>query len=210
MFEGLDVFRGVVQCYPLGQHCEINWSAWTVVVACAALWIASGTMVVTAMSAGAVFWLGMQANAVAQATHDVAREDREREAQFLLSFLHAEVTEARATVQAWILHTGPLFLQHFVRANPAVRASLMEDVNGLNMQMTRQRLDRLHVLDRPTGLALARVISVLDMIKLAKVPMMRLPNNADASENVAGIHGRISSLHDDLVMLQNACSQAIQ
>ncbi|MBB3759251.1 hypothetical protein [Xanthomonas arboricola] len=209
MFEGLDIFRGVFQCYPLGQNCEVNWSAWTVVVACAALWIASGTMVVTAMSAGAVFWLGMQANAVAQAAHDVAREDREREAQFLLSFLHAEVTEARATMHAWMLHKGPLFLQLFARASPATRTFLMEEVNGLNMQMTRQRLDRLHVLDRPAGLALARIISALDMIKLAKVPLMRMPNDADASEMVAGIHGRISSLHDDLVELQNACNQAI-
>jgi len=199
---------GVTQCWWLSKTCEVNWGAWAVVVAVAALWIAVYTAVVTAASAAAVFWLGFKANAVANATYDIERQSRQREGHFLLIYLRGEILVARATVTGWLRVMGGSLGGMYFTFKEAERRALFSSLIELELPLARERFERLHVLDPGVGDALARALGMLGVLKVSYKPILRMEDGPDAQESLDGLIHRHRELLADLEKVEAAARAA--
>ena len=210
----MDWWLGFNQCWPMGETCGIDWDAWALVVAGGTLLIAWLGVLVTATSAVAVFWLGRQANAVAQASHsiatvsqEVARAERQREAHFILAYLYSEVLDTYSSIEGW-LEQADVVEQHFLRMSDYDRNLILDGLGPLTMPQTEAIFGRLHVIDEDVGLRLARALGTMKILRLAREPMLRLGDDDEGRERVPAMIRYVRSLGADLRVVHDAGMQA--
>lgn len=204
------LWNGISPCMELGVgECVVWWDAWGVVVATIAAVIAAIGLIVTAASALAVFWLGKQANAIANSAHEVAAASRYREGQFILVYLYSEILDAHSSVEAWLTHVERV-RNVFLILNNQQREDVLRIVYDVAMPKAEEIFDRLHVLEPEVGKRLARVLGTVRLLKLAKGPLLRLENNAEGKERLDKMIGNIQDLARDINVVFQAATVAIR
>ncbi|KAG1272358.1 hypothetical protein G6F65_011762 [Rhizopus arrhizus] len=210
----MDWWLGFNQCWPMGETCAVDWGAWGLILAGGTLFNAWLGVLVTATSAVAVFWLGRQANAVAQASHgiatasqEVARAERQREAHFILAYLYSEVLDTYSSINGW-LEQADVVEQHFLRMSDHDRKQILDGLGPLTMPQTEAIFGRLHVIDEDVGLRLARALGTLKILRLAREPMLRLANDDEGRARVRAIITYVRSLSADLRVVHDAGMEA--
>lgn len=204
------LWKGISPCMEPGVgECVVWWDAWGVLVATIAAVIAAVGLIVTAASALAVFWLGKQANAIANSAHEVAAASQYREGQFILVYLYSEILDAHSSVEAWLTHVERV-REAFLVLNNQQREDVLRIVYDLVMPKAEEIFDRLHVLEPEIGKRLARVLGTVRLLKLAKGPMLRLKNDAEGKERLDKMIGNIQDLAMDIEVVFQAATVAIR
>ncbi len=202
----MDWWLGVNQCWPMGNNCAVDWDAWSFGTSFVALLIAWLSIMVTATSAVAVFWLGHQANAVAASTHDVANEDRLREGRFLLIYLHPELLEVHSSVVAW-LGNAEFLETHFLTLEHADRKKLLDPILSLKFPNAEERLSRLHVLEPGIGHCFARALGSVRFLKMAIGPTMRMKNDGNGRMQIRSLIESVGELDHDVGVVIKAAQK---
>lgn len=211
----MDWWLGFNQCWPMGKGCSVDWDAWSLVVALIALLFAWLSILVTAASAAAVYWLARKANDVASAshdvasaTHDVAHEDRVREARFMLIYLHPELLDVHSSVVAWLAHTA--FLESsFLTLDDEDRKKSLVPLLSLKFPIAEERFSRLHVLDPVIGHSFARALGSVRFIQMAIGPTMRMKNDEMGRTQVRSLIDVVRELDGDVKAVIDAAQKAI-
>lgn len=165
----MDWWRGFNQCWPMGTTCAIDWEAWTLFVAVFAAFLSWFSVMVTAVSAGAVFWLGRQANLLATTAKESqeryiyegrkeAADDREREAKVVLAYCSAELKTMGPTLAGLVgMLSGDDVEDLFVRSRD-FRKGVSDRARDLSWERLEKVLPRLHAIPSATGMRLARLL----------------------------------------------------
>lgn len=197
-------------CWPPGQDgCVIWWNAWSVVIAGVAAVIAVYGLVVTAASAVAVFWLGKQANAIANSAYEIDAASRRREGQFILIYLYSEILDAHSSVVAWLAHSERV-RRVFLQLDDDQRLEVLKILQDVEMPKSEGIFDRLHVLEPEIGAHFARVLGTVRLLKLTKAPMLRLQNDAEGAIRLSKMIGNIEELAKDVEAVYLAASRAMR
>lgn len=198
---------GVSQCWPLATDCVVWWDAWAVVVAAIALFVAWLGLAVAAGSAGAVFWLGFQANRLGQVSRDIAQDDRSREGAFILAYIFPEVLDAFSKAGAMV-SVRDTFLEYFPGAPKEGRKDALSTLRSIAMPRTSSHFDRLHVLEPDIGRRLARILSTLDLLNTAYGHLIEHENDEHLLARLNDSCDHVESLRDDLFVVMKAAKKA--
>lgn len=164
---------GLSQCWPLAQKCHVWWEAWaaggtwaSVAVALMAVFAAGIGVCVTAASALAVWRLGREANRLAYAPTQRAREEAVRERVVLLSAIYGELANVSSVMGAWNGTIEKVGIERLVvdKGARVVLAGLMRDTD---MPMTKSLIGRLHVLPGDESASLARCLGLISVLHMA-------------------------------------------
>jgi len=165
----MDWWLGFNQCWSLGATCAIDWDAWTVVVAVIAAVLSWLSVLVTAVSAGAVFWLGRQANLLAGTAKEAqeryiregrkeAADDREREGKVVLAYCSAELKVMGPALAGLAgMLRGDNVEDLFVMSRE-FRRQVNDRARELSWEVLEKVLPRLHAIPPATGMRLARLL----------------------------------------------------
>lgn len=203
-------WNAVSTCWPPGVGgCVAWWDAWSVLVAIIAALIASAGLIVTGASAVAVFWLGKQANSIANSAHEIDAASRNREGQFILVYLYSEILDAHSSVEAWLVHIQKV-RQIFLLLGQEQRKDVLQIIYDVHMPKAEEIFNRLHVLEPAVGKRLARVLGTVRLLKLAQGPVLRLKNDAEGRERLDKMIGNIEELAKDMRVVYQAATVAIR
>lgn len=203
-------WNAVSTCWPPGvDGCVAWWDAWSVLVATIAAVIAYVGLVVTGASAVAVFWLGKQANSIANSAHDIDAASRNREGQFILVYLYSEILDVHSSVEVWLAHI-PKVRRIFLLLDQEQRKEVLQIIYDLHMTKVEEIFNRLHVLEPTVGKRLARVLGTVRLLKLAQGPVLRLKNDAEGRERLDKLIGNIEDLAKDMRVVYQAATIAIR
>ncbi|ARQ90498.1 hypothetical protein [Stenotrophomonas maltophilia] len=165
----MDWWLGFNQCWSLGATCAIDWDAWTVVIAVFAAVLSWLSVLVTAVSAGAVFWLGRQANLLAGTAKEAqeryiregrkeAADDRDREGKVVLAYCSAELKVMGPALAGLAgMLRGDDVEDLFVRSRD-FRRQVNDRARELSWEVLEKVLPRLHAIPPATGMRLARLL----------------------------------------------------
>ncbi|MCU1085577.1 hypothetical protein [Stenotrophomonas maltophilia] len=171
------IWSGASPCMTLGQgDCVVWWDAWAVLTAVVGTSVAMVGVVVSGVSAYAVFWLGKQANSVAKVglkngidererLNSEAKAERVREEKVLLCFLSAELDAARVRMNTLdtLFRSDQCTVEEFVN-NPHMRKVFAQRAAGVRLEKLHSVVGRLHAIQASTGMRLSRLagdVSVL-------------------------------------------------
>lgn len=219
----MDWWLGFNQCWPLGPKCTVDWDAWALPIAVIAVTVSWLGVIVTAASAGAVYWLGQQANNLAmsgqaeaarQRAFDVRKieDERVREERVMLCFLLAELQELASSAGAirdTLLHPtmGP---KEFIESAEA-RSAITELSPWLETDRIETCFDRLHRISESTGLRLAALLGNCHFIRMRmkEFPERKSPSECETEfERVASQNWLTSTYNRLLNELESAHLQA--
>lgn len=204
----MDWWLGFNQCWPMSSSCSVDWDAWSFLVSWVALLVAWLSVIVTAASAVAVYWLGRQANAVASSTYDVAQQDRLREAKFMLVYLHPELLDVHSSVRAWL--SAAEYLEHnFLLLNQVDRQKTLGPLMSLKFPNAEERLSRLHVLEPDVGHRFARALGSVRFIQMSLGPTMRMKNDEDGRTQIRSLIETVQELDHDIEVVIGAAQKSI-
>ncbi len=165
---------GIFRCEQLGvDDCVVWWDALaaasasaSVVVALGALAIAWIGIAVGAASAIAVWKLGLEANRLAHAPAEEAREQAGRERVVLLSALYGELINVSSVAGAWheaVVHFG---IDHLLD-NDESRENCADSLGDIDMPLARSVIGRLHVLPANESSTLARCLGLVSVLHMS-------------------------------------------
>ncbi|MCE4371809.1 hypothetical protein [Xanthomonas hortorum] len=167
-----------VRCWPLSQSCEVDWTAWAVGIALGATLVTAAGVLVSMMSAAAVYYLGLQANSLARSAHnqaaidreaadDKATEERAREERVMLfySLYELELLQYELGILASLLEDGGAFSQQqFVSSRPC-REHVAKIADRFESPRLERLLPRLHLIPRDTGDRASRLVGACHVLK---------------------------------------------
>lgn len=205
-------WNAVSTCWTPGQNgCVIWWDAWMVVTAIAALAVAFVGVGVTALSAVAVFWLGKQANRLAHTTYNLEMEARGREATFILGYLYAEILYNHTCISRWLEKTPAIELL-LVTFEYAEMQEMVTELGELLLPQTEALFGRLHVIDASIGVRLARAVSMLQLVRVARNELVGEEDDAAREEKFGILKSRATQALEDLdaVLKAGAAAQDLR
>lgn len=210
----MDWWFGFNQCWPMGPKCTVDWDAWALPIAVVAAIVSWLGVIVTAASAGAVYWLGKQANNLAmsgqaeagrQRAFDMRKveDERVREERVMLCFLLAELQELASSAGAirdMLLHPD-IGLKAFIES-AETRSVITELSPWLETDRIETCFDRLHKISEPTGLKLAALFGNCHFIRMRmKVfPERKSPSEYGAELERITAHSWLASTYNRLLV----------
>ncbi|MEA9738643.1 hypothetical protein VDF74_06515 [Xanthomonas campestris pv. raphani] len=195
------------RCWPLSAACEINWDAWAVVIAVGALLASALSVLITGVSAYAVFWLGKQANRLARTTYDIEQAARAREAKFILGYLYAEVLYNHACIIDW-LSKADFYEKELLLFDQNQIQGMLDVLGELHLPQTEALFGRLHVVDQTIGARLARAVSMLQLVRGARWKVRDASSDAERKKQFDRLRRQAESVVIDLATIMRAGEQA--
>lgn len=175
------------------------------------------TAVIAAVSAIAVFWLGLAANRIASATRSVADDQRMREARSLLLYMAADAGEVQGRAEVLIRNMSvESFRQDFV-SDRAARVTVQDACKRLLAPSLVGSVSKFHVFDEDISYAASKAVGRLvhldTVCRLAVVADPRdVPGRgATAAEifdhSLDQILGDLKAVRDHLMVLTAAARE---
>lgn len=174
----MDWWLGFNQCWPMDRTCVVNWDAWALLVGVAGSLFAWISIIVTAASAVAVFWLGRQANGLAMTAKEFqersvaeqrreALEERSREAKVVLAYCSAELKTLGPALAGLIGMLNFDGAEELFVTSRAAREQIRDKAKNLSWSRLEKVLPRLHAIPSDTGMRLARVLGATQTLAAA-------------------------------------------
>lgn len=191
----MSMLEGISQCWPLGEKCHVWWEAWDTMIgaggaaiAVLALGVSCVGILVTAISAIAVYWLGRQAHLLAEAGQlegakqraedaKVLIAERRREEQVMLCYLQAELQElasSAGSIKDTLLH--PLIGKNKFVGDFEGRKQLSEFSSWFSTDRIESCQRRLHAIPEGTGLRLATLLGSCHFVRMRFAELEARPN----------------------------------
>lgn len=181
-------WNAVFRCEQLGVDDCVVW--WDAIAAVASV----GAMFVTAVSAIAVFFLGVQANALASAAQSAQRmakiredqragDEQAREKSVTLAYCGAELRELRIHLGfiATKMESEDAIPEHVFVAEQAEREKLSKASELLVTERLQVMLPRLHALPDGVGVELAQLLGGCQQL----IVELRIAAGAGSPESIA-------------------------
>lgn len=201
----MSLIEGFSPCLELGVNgCVVWWEAWAAIAAIVALVVAFFTMLLTGLSAAAVFLLGQKTNRLAALAHDLQRKntsakDEElrkeqlREEAVALAYTGTELADLAIALSGIVALLGPgmsIELQNFID-----RKNSRHFLAGMTQKLETNRLERLlprlHALPTDNGLKLASLLGMCHSLVSRCKAHAELKSPAEIDEGVERDERRI-------------------
>jgi len=152
--------------------------------------------------------MSRNANRLAKSIHEESENTRKCEARFIAAYLYAEILNAQNAAGGWLstVEAGDPF--RLLAFDIVTKQNVFGLLNNIDLPLSQERFDRLHVLDEEVGSSLARALGTIALVRLAVPRLVVAPDDEDGKLFVTATLGHVQSVYDDLAVVLEASRSA--